>query len=24
MEQTVNAFRDLAETCKGCHKKYRN
>ena len=24
MEQTVNAFRDLAGTCKGCHKKYRN
>ena len=24
LEKTVNAFRNLAGTCKGCHQKFRN
>ena len=23
-DMTVNSFRDLAQTCKGCHQKFRN
>ena len=23
-DMTVNSFRDLAKTCKGCHQKFRN
>ena len=23
-DKTINAFRNLAETCKGCHQKFRN
>ncbi len=23
-DKTVNSFRDLAKTCKGCHQKFRN
>ena len=23
-DKTINAFRNLAGTCKGCHKKFRN
>ena len=23
-DKTINAFRNLAGTCKGCHQKFRN
>ena len=23
-DKTINAFRNLADTCKGCHQKFRN
>ena len=23
-DMTVNSFRNLAKTCKGCHQKFRN
>ena len=24
LEKTIQAFREVADTCKGCHKKFRN
>ena len=24
LDKTIEAFRDVADTCKGCHKKFRN